>query len=357
MLDYNTLKKVLFNFEPETAHHAAELGLRALPYIPFLNTYMTNRNFIKDAKLSQELFGVTFPNPVGLGAGFDKNATMIKAMPALGFGFTEIGTMTPRPQAGNPKPRMFRHIEEKTIQNAMGFNNEGAYAVVKNLEKVYPFDIPVGANVGKNKATPQNHALSDYKMLIKKFRDISDYLVINISSPNTPNLRDLQNEEFITELFTMAIKLTDKPILLKIAPDMEADVAIELCETAIKSGAAGIVATNTTIDYSLVKNPKDIGGLSGAVLSEKSHELFKQIAKKLFGKTILISVGGISDAKDAYRRLKAGASLVQSLSGLIFEGPSMVKNINEGIIELMKEDGYNHISEVIGADLKTKNKD
>lgn len=352
MLNYETLKKVLFNFEPETAHHLAELGLKALPNIPFLNDYMVKRNFINDPKLKQEIFGVTFSNPVGLGAGFDKNSTMIKSMPALGFGYTEIGTMTPRPQEGNPKPRMFRHIEQKTIQNAMGFNNEGAYAVVKNLKKVYPFTIPVGANIGKNKNTPQEHALSDYKMLINKFKDISDYLVINISSPNTPNLRDLQNEGFITELFTMAKKLTDKPILLKIAPDMEACVAIDLCNAAINSGAAGIIATNTTIDYSLVPNPKDIGGLSGAVLSQKSYELFQEIAHELFGKTILVSVGGISDAQDAYRRLKAGASLIQCYSGLIFEGPAMVKKINEGILELMKQDGYNHISEVIGADLK-----
>jgi len=352
LLDYNTLKKVLFKFDPETAHHFAELGLRTLPYIPFLNSYMIKRNFINDTKLSQELFGMTFSNPVGLGAGFDKNATMIKAMPSLGFGYTEIGTMTPRPQAGNPKPRLFRHVEEKSIQNAMGFNNQGAYEVVKNLKKVYPFDIPVGANVGKNKTTPQEHTLSDYKVLINKFKDISDYLVINISSPNTPNLRDLQNEKFISELFIMAKELTNKPILLKIAPDMEAKVAIDLCTSAINNGAAGIIATNTTIDYSLVSNPKEIGGISGAVLADKSYELFKEIARELYGKTILISVGGISDAKEAYRRLKAGASLVQSLSGLIFEGPSMVKNINEGILELMKEDGYNNISEVIGADLK-----
>ena len=352
MLNYETLKKVLFKLDPENAHHFAVLGLRALPYIPFLNDYMIKKNYINDAKLSQELFGVTFSNPVGLGAGFDKNATMIKGMMALGFGYTEIGTMTPRPQAGNPKPRLFRHVDEKSIQNAMGFNNQGAYAVVKNLKKVYPFTIPVGANVGKNKATPAEHTLSDYKTLINKFKDISDYLVINISSPNTPNLRDLQNEKFISELFIMAKELTDKPILLKIAPDMEAKVAIDLCTSAINNGAAGIIATNTTIDYSLVSNPKEIGGISGAVLADKSYELFKEIARELYGKTILISVGGISDAKEAYRRLKAGASLVQSLSGLIFEGPSMVKNINEGILELMKKDGYNNISEVIGADLK-----
>ncbi|MFA6788436.1 MAG: dihydroorotate dehydrogenase (quinone), partial [Arcobacteraceae bacterium] len=269
-----------------------------------------------------------------------------------GFGFTEIGTMTPKPQEGNAKPRLFRHKEEKSLQNAMGFNNEGSAVVAKNLSSVYPNAIPIGANIGKNKNTSQEDALNDYKILIEKFKDISDYLVINISSPNTPNLRDLQNEKFIAELFTMARSLTLKPIFLKIAPDMEANVAIDLCKTAVNSGASGIIATNTTIDYSLVKEPKEIGGISGAVLAPKSYELFKAIAQELFGKTILISVGGINNAQEAYKRLKAGASLVQCYSGLIFEGPSMVRKINTGILELMEKDGFKTIHDVIGSDLK-----
>lgn len=352
MLSYETIKKILFLFQPETAHNIAELGLRILPNCRILNNYMVNKNFVMNPKLSQEILGMNFINPVGLAAGFDKNATMVRAMPSLGFGFTEIGTMTPKAQDGNPKPRMFRYPEQKSVQNAMGFNNEGSTKVLENLKKVYPFTIPIGANIGKNKITPEEFALNDYKVLIRKFKDTSDYLVINISSPNTPNLRDLQNEKFITELFTMAKELTSKPIFLKIAPDMEVDVAIELCNTAVNAGAAGIIATNTTIDYSLVENCQDFGGLSGACLTNKSYELFKQIAKELYGKTILISVGGILDAKEAYKRLKAGASLVQVYSGMIFEGPSMVRKINEGILELMKEDGYNNILEVIGSDLK-----
>ncbi len=352
MFNYETLKKIFFKFDPETAHAIAEFGLKALPYISPLNNYMIKKNFIIDYKLKQEILGITFQNPVGLAAGFDKNATMINSMMALGFGHTEIGTMTPKPQDGNPKPRLFRHIEEKSIQNAMGFNNEGSAVVAHNLSKVFPNEIVVGANIGKNKTTSAQDALNDYKILIEKFKDISDYLAINISSPNTPNLRDLQNEEFITELFTMAKTLTNRPIFLKIAPDMQADVAIQLCKTAVASGADGIIATNTTIDYSLVSNPKDIGGLSGAVLSEKSYELFKEIAKELFGKTILISVGGISDASEAYKRLKAGASLVQCYTGFIFEGPCMVRKINEGILELMQKDGFKTIQEVIGSDLK-----
>jgi dihydroorotate dehydrogenase len=342
----------MFNFEPETAHHMAEYAFKVLPYCRFINNTMVKRNFINHPMLTQELFGVKFYNPVGLGAGFDKNATMVKAMMANGFGYTEIGTMTPKPQAGNPKPRLFRYPEQESIQNAMGFNNHGAYEVVQNLKKVYPYAIPIGASIGKNKLTPENEALNDYKSLIHSFKDLSDYLVVNISSPNTPNLRDLQNEEFIKAMFTMAKEITTKPILLKIAPDMSNETAIELCKTAIKYGADGIIATNTTQDYSLVENAKDFGGLSGACMSDKSYELFKAIGKELHNQTILISVGGISDAADVYRRIKAGASLVQILSGFIFKGPSMCKDINEELIKLLKEDGYNHISEAIGADFK-----
>lgn len=352
MFNYETIKKIMFNFEPETAHTIAEAGLKTLPYCRMINNYMVEQNFVNNPMLSQDIFGVTFNNPIGLGAGFDKNATMIKAMPAMGFGYTEIGTMTPKPQAGNPKPRLFRFPQEEAIQNAMGFNNEGALEVTRNLTKVYPYRLPIGASIGKNKLTPENMALEDYEILVRGFKDICDYMVVNISSPNTPNLRDLQNEEFIKAVFTMAKSITKKPILLKIAPDMEAETAITLCQTAIDSAADGIVATNTTQDYSLVSNPKDFGGISGKVMSDKSYELFKAIGEKLHDKTILISVGGISDAADAYRRIKAGASLIQILSGFIFKGPSMCKDINEGLIELLKADGYTHISQAIGADFK-----
>ena len=346
MFSYNTIKKIMFNFEPETAHHIAEYGLKLLPYITPLDSYMIEKNFVNDPMLNQKLFGnIIFTNPIGLGAGFDKNATMVKAMMANGFAYTEIGTMTPKPQPGNPKPRLFRYPEYESIQNAMGFNNHGSYEVVRNLRKVYPYKIPIGASIGKNKTTPENEALEDYKKLIHAFKDLSDYLVVNISSPNTPNLRDLQNEEFIKAMFTMAKEITNKPILLKIAPDMSH-------ETAIKYGADGIIATNTTQDYSLIPNARDFGGLSGACMSDKSYEIFKAIGRELYDKTTLISVGGISDAKDVYRRIKAGASLVQILSGYIFKGPAMCKNINEELIELLKADGYTNISQAIGADFK-----
>ena len=352
MINYEAIKPLLFKLQPETAHHVAESVLRLpnLCQLPF--NFFLKSHFITDDCLTQELFGREFLNPVGLGAGFDKNATMIRGMQILGFGYTEIGTVTPIPQVGNPKPRMFRHIEEESIQNAMGFNNEGAFKVIKRLQERFPFTTPIGINIGKNKVTPENEAINDYTHLIKAFDGLGDYFVINISSPNTPGLRDLQNEEFISTLFKEAKALTKMPILLKIAPDMTHEDAIALTTMAVKCGADGIIATNTTIDYSLVKNPKDIGGLSGAVLKEKSFLLFEAIAKELYGKTVLISVGGIDSAEEAYRRIKAGASLVQILSGLVFHGPDMIMNINKELIDLIKADGYSNITQAIGADRK-----
>jgi dihydroorotate dehydrogenase len=346
------MKPWLFKLQPESAHHLAESVIRLsnISMIPF-NSFK-NSHFVNDKILKQELFNRTFSNPVGLGAGFDKNATMIRGMHILGFGYTEIGTVTPLAQVGNPKPRMFRHIEEETIQNAMGFNNEGLCKVQKRLKDIYPYSTPIGVNIGKNKLTSEVDAISDYTTLIKAFNGLGDYFVINISSPNTPGLRDLQNEEFITKLFSEAKKLTKMPILLKIAPDMEIEDAVALTTMAVEKGADGIIATNTTIDYSLVKNPKTIGGLSGAVLKEKSFKIFEAIAKELYGKTTLISVGGIDSAQEAYRRIKAGASLVQILSGLVFHGPDMIMNINNGLVELLKADGYTNITEAIGADRK-----
>jgi dihydroorotate dehydrogenase len=352
MFDYEMIKKIMFNFEPETAHHIAETGLKLLPYCRFINSYMVERNFVNNEMLTQDLLGTTFHNPIGLGAGFDKNATVIKAMPAMGFGYTEIGTMTPLAQPGNDKPRLFRYPEQESIQNAMGFNNLGSNIVINNLRKVYPYSIPIGASIGKNKTTPEDKALDDYKMLIQGFSDIADYLVVNISSPNTPNLRDLQNEEFIKSVFGLAKQMTNTPILLKIAPDMEYETAITLCQTAVESGADGIVATNTTQDYTLLPNPQNFGGISGKVMSDKSYNIFKEIGRELHDKTTLISVGGISSARDAYRRIKAGASLIQIYSGFIFKGPSMCKNINEELVELLKADGYANISEAVGADFK-----
>jgi len=352
LFSYQNLKKILFKLDPETAHSVAGLGLRSIAHCPTLLHFVKEQNFITHPMLQQNIFGRTFQNPVGLGAGFDKNGQYITAMPTMGFGFTEIGTVTPRPQGGNAKPRLFRLIEENSIQNAMGFNNKGSHYMLQRLKKLYFFDYPIGINIGKNKVTPEEEALKDYETLFKAFKNYGDYIVINISSPNTPGLRDLQNENFIKAIFDMAKEITTQPVLLKIAPDMEPEDAIALCKSAVKAGAAGIIATNTTIDYSLTSHAKDFGGISGALLTQKSYQLFKAIAKELYGKTLLISVGGIDSAEEAYRRIKAGASLVQVYSMLIYKGPSLIKEINEGILKLLKKDGYTHISEAIGADYK-----
>lgn len=351
MVDYSTLKKIFFQLSPENAHNVAEFFFKhSTTYAPFILSFLAERYFVADKRLEQNILGTTFTNPVGLGAGFDKNATMIKMLTALGFGYIEYGTMTPEPQSGNVKPRLFRFVKEESLQNAMGFNNEGMRVIAKRLESLYPYATPLGANIGKNKTTSADDALSDYKKLIQCFEGLSDYLVVNISSPNTPGLRDLQNESFIKALFTMAKNLTNKPVLLKIAPDLTIDDALALCECALDSGADGIVATNTTIDYSLLKGAKDFGGLSGKVLTEKSFAMFEALAKAFYGKTTLISVGGIDSAEEAYRRLKAGASLIQIYSAFIFKGPYLNKQINEGILELMEKDGFSHIGEVIGSD-------
>jgi len=352
IIAYKNLKNILFKLQPESAHNLASIGLRSIKHCPPALRCLKDRYFYTHPMLEQTIFDRKFLNPVGLAAGFDKNGQYILSTPALGFGFTEIGTVTPLPQDGNPKPRLFRLKSEESLQNAMGFNNHGADYMLEQLKKLYFFDYPIGINIGKNKITPENIALRDYKQLFEIFSDQGDYIVINISSPNTPGLRDLQNEQFIKDIFAIAKEQTDKPVLLKIAPDMSVENALNLCRSAVDAGAAGIIATNTTIDYTLSNDPdkQSFGGISGKILQEKSYTLFKAIAKELYGKTLLISVGGIDSAQEAYRRIKAGATLVQLYSSLIYHGPKLLKEINEGLVELLKADGYTHISEAIGAE-------
>lgn len=350
MFDYESLKPWLFKLQPENAHTVAAALLSSASFCPPLFNGWMAKHFVTHPSLTQELFGRTFLNPVGLAAGFDKNATMLHGVMSLGFGFSEIGTLTPKPQEGNPRPRLWRHIEEESLQNAMGFNNDGLFRISHRLKNIYPFSTPIGVNIGKNKITPDDKAIKDYTTLIKALHEYADYMVINISSPNTPGLRDLQNEAFISQLFSEAKALTDKPILLKIAPDMSEDQAVALCVHAVASGADGIIATNTTVDYSLVSEPEDIGGLSGEVLRERSFYIFDAIARELYGKATLISVGGISTPEEAYRRIRAGASLVQIYTSLIYKGPEVIEEINSGLIDLLASDGYSSITEAIGAD-------
>ncbi|WP_297813389.1 dihydroorotate dehydrogenase (quinone) [uncultured Helicobacter sp.] len=354
MLNYQTLRPFIFKTNPETAHSIVESVARVSPNIPMLLPFLSYKNCIYDSILAQKIDGMDFYNPVGLAAGFDKNATMIESLCAFGFSHLELGAVTPLAQNGNDKPRLWRHIQEESIQNAMGFNNEGANAVNARLRKLFPFVIPLGVNIGKNKITPQEKAMKDYLSLARDFKQTSDYLSVNLSSPNTPNLRDLQNVNFIKDLLLELCKIYTKPIYLKIAPDLEIDFALSLIEVAINSGAKGIIATNTTSDYSLVSQPQDKGGISGKVLASKSREMLKQISLSLKDKnqkTTLISVGGITDAQEAYIRIRLGANLVQVFSALIFEGPSLIRKINLDLKDLLERDGFNHISEAVGVDL------
>jgi dihydroorotate dehydrogenase len=347
---YPALRPLLFRLDPETSHNLGIDALRLAQGLPGVTAALARHHLVNAASLRQTLFGREFVSPVGLAAGFDKNAEVVRAIPALGFGFAEVGTVTPLAQPGNPRPRLFRHSEARSLQNALGFNNAGMAAMRRRLERAYPAPFPLGVNVGKNKATPPEKALDDYETLIRGLHDLCDYLVVNLSSPNTPGLRDLQNEGFLRALLGLAKGITAKPILVKIAPDLELAQAVSLSETAVEAGAAGVIATNTTIDYGLLPGAKDFGGLSGQVLTEKSFRIFEAVAKALFGRAVLISVGGIESGAEAYRRLRAGASLVQVYTALVYEGPGLPQRINEEILGLMARDGVGRITDLIGAD-------
>ncbi len=351
---YDRCKQMLFKLDAEKAHNVAEFFLRKIAPLPLVQDLMAWQFVRCDERLANTLDSVFFPNPVGLSAGFDKNATMLKGLSALGFGFLEVGTITQAPQSGNPKPRLFRFPQSQSLQNMMGFNNNGVIKIAKRLKKLYPFCLPIGANIGKNKIIVQSDSLQNYENTLLELLDLADYFVFNVSSPNTPKLRDLQNKTFIASLCKMARRHTDKPIFVKISPDMHTDDMLEVIESAIKHGCSGIIAANTSIDYSLLQGAKDQGGISGGALKERSREVFERIAKEFFGKTLLVSSGGIDNADEAYERIKMGASLVQIYTGLIYQGPSLPKCINEGILARMQADGFAHISEVIGANHATK---
>lgn len=350
---YDFIKPLLFKLDPENAHALAEYSLRTLnTALPGALSFLAYKYIVDDESLKQRLLELSFNNPVGLAGGFDKNATMISPLAALGFGFLEFGTFTPHAQEGNEKPRLFRLVKQESIQNAMGFNNEGAEKIATRLSKTYPFVLPLGANIGKNKITSNENALQDYFTLLRDFKDLCDYFIVNISSPNTKNLRELQNNDFLNELLDEARKITNKPILIKIAPDMQIDDALKLCENAILKGASGFIIANTSVDYSLLDNNRTFGGISGKLITEKSGNFFKELAKVLFGRTLLIASGGIDSGEIAYERIKNGANLIQIYTALIYKGPSLVRDINQALVELLKRDGFLNINEAVGVNLK-----
>jgi len=351
---FDLIKPLIYKTDPEFAHNAVEFVLKTARRCPLFFNPLIEKNFIDEPILNQKIWGLEFKNPIGVAAGFDKNATMIAAWPALGFGWGEIGAVTPKAQEGNEKPRAWRHIEYEAVQNAYGFNNEGVEVIKQRLKNIYPFILPIGANIGKNKTTPEDKAIDDYKILVNELKDVVDFFVVNISSPNTPGLRNLLNAEFISTLFKELKKLTSKPILIKFSPDMEDDMIINLANLSVINGADGIVVTNTTTNYELVKSNIKKGGISGKPLAKRSYEVLKLVAGEVFGKVPIVSVGGIDSADEAYKRIKAGASLLQLYTAIIYKGPGIVRDINLGLIERLKKDGFNHITEAVGIDIPKK---
>jgi dihydroorotate dehydrogenase len=337
------IKPFLFLLSPEKAHHFTLLMLRIVLAIPVVSSIFKRMYSVKDKRLEREVFGLTFPNPVGLAAGFDKDGKHYHAMAALGFGFIEIGTVTPVAQEGNPQPRLFRLPDDDALINRMGFNNEGLDAMVRRLSQEKPAGVIIGGNIGKNKLTPNEIAVTDYEKSFEALFPCVDYFVVNVSSPNTPGLRELQNREPLTRLLARLqalnyAKNSPKPILLKIAPDLSNEQLDDVISIVQETKLAGIIATNTTIDRSgLNTSEKNInqignGGLSGAPLKQRSTEIIRYISKKTNGQLTIIGVGGISSEKDALEKLDAGASLVQIYSGLVYEGPSLIKRINLSLL-------------------------
>ncbi len=327
---------------PEKAHYFTSGLLSFSLAVPGMK-WLFNRLFVvKHSSLERELFGLKFPNPVGLAAGFDKNASMYRDLKYLGFGFIEIGTVTPLPQDGNPQPRLFRVPQDHALINRMGFNNLGLHEAISQL-KNRPKDLIIGGNIGKNKVTPNEKAKDDYIICFNGLFDYVDYFVVNVSSPNTPNLRDLQEKEPLLELLNALMelnqkKINPKPILLKIAPDLTEGQLNDVVEIVLESKIAGLIATNTTIDRSGLNTDNHTienigaGGLSGSPLEKRSTEVIRYLCSKSNNAFPIIGVGGISSPESAKAKLDAGASLIQIYTGFVYEGPGIVARINKSLI-------------------------
>ncbi|MBL4654005.1 MAG: quinone-dependent dihydroorotate dehydrogenase [Flavobacteriales bacterium] len=338
------LRPLLFLISPEKVHHWVTGGLKLACKIPGKKAALKAFFNVKSPKLEREVFGLKFPNPVGLAAGCDKNAEFYEELACFGFGFIEIGTVTPVAQDGNPQPRMFRLPKDNGLINRMGFNNLGVEAAVQRLKNRSP-NLIIGGNIGKNKTTPNEDATSDYEKCFHALHDYVDYFVVNVSSPNTPNLRDLQEKEPLTKLLSHLIelnesKLTQKPILLKIAPDLTNSQLDDIVAIVSYTKIAGVIATNTTIDRSVLKTDKQIiedigaGGVSGKPAKKRSTEVIRYLHTKSNGSFPIIGVGGIHSAEDAIEKLEAGASLIQIFTGFIYEGPGLIKSINKRLANI-----------------------
>jgi dihydroorotate dehydrogenase len=332
------IRPVLFWFDPEKVHYFTFSLIRLLCKIPGLSFLFKAIYEVDDKRLEVEIAGLKFKNPVGLAAGFDKDAKLFEELSHFGFGFIEVGTLTPKPQEGNPKKRLFRLKKDNAIINRMGFNNGGVLAAVERLKTNKT--VLIGGNIGKNKLTPNENADSDYQFCFEALFDYVDYFVVNVSSPNTPNLRALQEKEPLKQLLQSLQdnpfqKKLPKPIFLKIAPDLTNEQLLDIIEIVNQTKIAGVIATNTTISRENLKseNKVETGGLSGKPLTKRSTEVIRFLSQKSQKSFAIIGVGGIHSAEDAIEKLNAGADLIQLYTGFIYEGPALVKSINKAILK------------------------
>jgi dihydroorotate dehydrogenase len=342
MLDFGA--SLLRRLPAETAH---DLTLALMARLPLPAPRLADPPLLRVQAL-----GLRFPNPVGLAAGFDKNAVVPDAMGRLGFGFVECGTVTPRPQAGNPKPRLFRLSEDRAVINRMGFNNGGMALAAANLKRRAGQGI-VGINIGANKDSADR--ISDYRTAFAALAGLADYVTVNISSPNTPGLRGLQNREELTRLIATVLEARGaaaKPVLVKIAPDLDETALDEIAGVALMSGIDGLIVSNTTIARPALasKHAGETGGLSGAPLLAPSTAILRGVRQRVGNKIVLVGAGGIASGADAYAKIRAGASLVQLYSALVFEGPGLVARIKSELAECLTRDGYDSVSEAVGVD-------
>ena len=361
MLYRHLARPLLFRIDPETAHHLAFGGLRVAMRVPPIGALTESLLAPRDPALETDVFDVRFANPVGLAAGFDKDARGHHALARLGFGHVEVGTLTAHAQPGNPRPRMFRLPADRALINRMGFNNGGSLDAAARLAA--PRSFPVGINIGKSKKTPEPEAAEDYAISARRVAPHADYLVVNVSSPNTPGLRDLQAVEKLRPILTAvqgaSAEVCERPppLLVKIAPDLSDEDVDAVAELALDLGLDGIVATNTTISRAGLRTPEDdveacgAGGLSGAPLRPRALEVLARLRRRTGRRLVLIAAGGIEDADDAWERMRSGASLVQVYTGFIYGGPLFVRRLALGIAARAKRDGYARAQDGVGVDV------
>ncbi|CAA0136508.1 Dihydroorotate dehydrogenase (quinone) [Mycolicibacterium vanbaalenii] len=349
---YRTLRRALFLVPPERIHTWVFAGLRAATTPVALRRRLSRRLAPSDPVLASTVFGIRFPGPVGLAAGFDKDGLGVHAWGALGFGFAEVGTVTAQAQPGNPPPRMFRLPADRALLNRLGFNNGGAGALAAQLKRSTP-DVPIGVNIGKTKVTPPEKAADDYAECARLLGPLADYLVVNVSSPNTPGLRDLQSVESLRPILTAVLAETSTPVLIKIAPNLADSDIDDIADLAIELGLAGIVATNTTVSRAGLATPgvEELGpgGISGPPVAQRSAEVLRRLYRRVGDRLVLISVGGIETADDAWERIVSGASLLQGYTGFVYGGGLWAKTIHDGIARRLHEHGFSHLTEAVGS--------